>query len=62
MKRRQDDSATETVQTTFRIPKDTMWKFREVAAAEHRSAAAEMRRLMEQRIAEHDDDHDKAAA
>lgn len=56
MKRRQGDPSV-TVVTTLRIDRKQLERFREIAALDHRSAAAEIRRLIELRV----DQHDQAA-
>jgi len=51
MKRRQGDAEAMVV-TTLRLPKDKLERFRELAALEHRTTSGEMRALIDQRIAE----------
>lgn len=43
---------TQIVRPTFAIPKARLDRFREIAEAEHRTVSAELRRLIEHRIAE----------
>lgn len=53
--RQHDTKATAPmVVTTLRVPKQKMDRFREVAALGHRTAAQEMRVLIDERIAEHE--------
>lgn len=40
--------------TTLRVPRDKMERFRAIAAEGHRSAAQEMRALIDERIADHE--------
>lgn len=55
MSRRQHDTETAPmVVTTLRLPKEKLDRFREIAALEHRSTSGEMRRLIDERIADHD--------
>jgi len=47
---------------SFRLPADLLERFKEAAKAENRTAAGELRNLMEQRVAEHEATDSKAAA
>lgn len=50
------DRNGEIVQTaSFRIPRDTWQRFREIVASEHRSTSDDLRRYIEGRIAEADE-------
>jgi len=59
----QDPGAGQEWETfSVRLTRDTAERFRAVAAREHRPVAAELRRLIEMRIAEKDPNGDAVAA
>lgn len=49
------------VVTTLRVPRAQMDRLKEIAATRHRSAAGEMRWLMDRHIAQHDEQLEEAA-